>query len=295
MENFINDLAGFVWTWNVPILVGSGIFFLIYSKLTPFKYLKHAFELILGKHSKKDDVGEVTHFQALTTALSGTIGLGNIAGVAIAIQLAGPGTIFWMWLTAVVGIATKFFTCTLSVMYRDVGEDGTVRGGPMYVIKNALPSSMIPLAYFFAAAGLIGALPGFQSNQLVQIMGDLPIFQFENFNLIAGIILAGVFNSGVLIKGVTKDSTYDYAKIPNHIIEKYNAINEVCNDFNVPIAAAAIQFSNAHSAISTLLLGMDYPEQVQENLNLFNFKIEKEFWLTLLEKKLIDPESPIPE
>ena len=135
MENFINDLAGFVWTWNVPILVGSGIFFLIYSKLTPFKYLKHAFELILGKHSKKDDVGEVTHFQALTTALSGTIGLGNIAGVAIAIQLAGPGAIFWMWLTAVVGIATKFFTCTLSVMYRDVGEDVTVRGGPMYVIK----------------------------------------------------------------------------------------------------------------------------------------------------------------
>ena len=199
MENFINDLAGFVWTWNVPILVGSGIFFLIYSKLTPFKYLKHAFELILGKHSKKDDVGEVTHFQALTTALSGTIGLGNIAGVAIAIQLAGPGAIFWMWLTAVVGIATKFFTCTLSVMYRDIGDDGTVRGGPMYVIKNALPSSMMPLAYFFAAAGLIGALPGFQSNQLVQIMGDLPIFQFENFNLIAGIILAGV--TGVIILG----------------------------------------------------------------------------------------------
>ena len=71
MENFINDLAGFVWTWNVPILVGSGIFFLLYSKLTPFKYLKHAFELILGRHSKQDDVGDVTHFQALTTALSG--------------------------------------------------------------------------------------------------------------------------------------------------------------------------------------------------------------------------------
>ncbi|MEL0017718.1 MAG: amino acid carrier protein [Gammaproteobacteria bacterium] len=199
MENFINDLAGFVWTWNVPILVGSGIFFLLYSKLTPFKYLKHAFELILGRHSKQDDVGDVTHFQALTTALSGTIGLGNIAGVAIAIQLAGPGAIFWMWLTAIVGIATKFFTCTLSVMYRDVAEDGTVRGGPMYVIKNALPQSMMPLAYFFAAAGLIGALPGFQSNQLVQIMGDLPMFQFDNFNLIAGIVLAGV--TGAIILG----------------------------------------------------------------------------------------------
>jgi alanine or glycine:cation symporter, AGCS family len=199
MENFINDLAGFIWTWNAPILVGSGIFFLIYSKLTPFKYLMHAFELLSGKHSRQEDVGEITHFQALTTALSGTIGLGNIAGVAIAIQLAGPGAIFWMWLTAIVGIATKFFTCTLSVMYRDVDADGTARGGPMYVIKNALPPSMMPLAYFFAAAGLIGALPGFQSNQLVQIVGDLPLFQFESFNLIAGITLAAV--TGMIILG----------------------------------------------------------------------------------------------
>jgi len=199
MENFINDLAVFVWTWNVPILVGSGIFFLIYSKLTPFKYIIHAFNLIRGKHSSKEDIGQVTHFQALTTALSGTIGLGNIAGVAIAIKLAGPGAIFWMWLTAIVGIATKFFTCTLSVMYRDVDEYGNVNGGPMYVIKNALPASMLPLAYFFAAAGLIGALPGFQSNQLVQIIGDLPMFQFENFNLIAGVVLAII--TGVIILG----------------------------------------------------------------------------------------------
>ena len=199
MENFINDLAVFVWTWNVPILVGSGIFFLIYSKLTPFKYIIHAFNLIRGKYSSKEDIGQVTHFQALTTALSGTIGLGNIAGVAIAIKLAGPGAIFWMWLTAIVGIATKFFTCTLSVMYRDVDEYGNVNGGPMYVIKNALPASMLPLAYFFAAAGLIGALPGFQSNQLVQIIGDLPMFQFENFNLIAGVVLAII--TGVIILG----------------------------------------------------------------------------------------------
>ena len=199
MENFINDLAVFVWTWNVPILVGSGIFFLIYSKLTPFKYIIHAFNLIRGKYSSKEDIGQVTHFQALTTALSGTIGLGNIAGVAIAIKLAGPGAIFWMWLTAIVGIATKFFTCTLSVMYRDVDQYGNVNGGPMYVIKNALPASMLPLAYFFAAAGLIGALPGFQSNQLVQIIGDLPMFQFENFNLIAGVVLAII--TGVIILG----------------------------------------------------------------------------------------------
>ena len=171
MENLISNISeliitfsDFVWEWNAPFLVGAGIFFLFYSKLTPFKYIRHAFELIRGKHTKEEDIGEVTHFQALTTALSGTIGLGNISGVALAIGYGGPGVIFWMWITAIVGIATKFFTWTLSVMYRDVDEDGTVRSGPMYIIKNALPKSMMPLAYFFAAAGLIGALPGFQSN-----------------------------------------------------------------------------------------------------------------------------------
>ena len=124
-------------------MVGAGIYFLIFSKLTPFKYIRHAFDLIRGKHTKQEDIGEVTHFQALTTALSGTIGLGNISGVALAIGYGGPGVIFWMWVTAIVGIATKFFTCTLSVMYRDVDEDGTVRSGPMYIIKNALRSAFL--------------------------------------------------------------------------------------------------------------------------------------------------------
>ena len=223
MEILINDLAVFIWTWNVPILVGSGVFFLIYSKLTPFKYIIHAFELLRGKHTQQEDIGEVTHFQALTTALSGTIGLGNIAGVAIAIQLAGPGAIFWMWLTAIVGIATKFFTCTLSVMYRDIDKDGTVHGGPMYVIKNALPSSMMPLAYFFAAAGLVGALPGFQSNQLVQIVGDLPMFQFDNFNLIAGIVLATV-TGAIILGGLIRIAKVSEWLVPSMSILYFGAV-----------------------------------------------------------------------
>ena len=109
-----------------------------------------------------------------------------------------------------------------------------------------------------------------------------------------GIILAGVFNSGILVKGVGESSTYDYGKIPPHIIEKYNSIKKVCDDYEVPIAAAAIQFCAAHDAVNTLLLGMDYPEQIDENLNLFNYEIPKDFWKKLLEKNLIDPASPIP-
>lgn len=247
MIDFINNAAGFIWTWNVPILVGSGIFFLIYSRLTPFRYLVHAFELLLGKYSNRDDVGEVTHFQALTTALSGTIGLGNIAGVAIAIQLAGPGAIFWMWLTAVVGIATKFFTCTLSVMYRDVSADGTVRGGPMYVIKNALPASMMPLAYFFAAAGLIGALPGFQSNQLVQIVGDLTIFQFEGFNLIAGIILA-IVTGTIILGGLIRIAKVSEWLVPSMSLLYFGSVMvALIFNFSAVLPAFQIIFADAFS------------------------------------------------
>ena len=198
------QFATLAWgPWLVIFLVGSGIFFLIFSGLRPFRYLPHAFALLTGKYSKASDVGDVSHFKALTAALSGTIGLGNIAGVAVAIQLGGPGAIFWMWLTAIVGIATKFFTCTLSVMYRDVNPDGTTNAGPMYVIKNALPNYMLPLAYFFAIFGIIGCLPGFQSNQLVQISKDLYFPGVENFELIAGIFLA-IITAIVVVGGLKR-------------------------------------------------------------------------------------------
>jgi len=230
MENLISNISeliiafsDFVWEWNAPFLVGAGIFFLFYSKLTPFKYILHAFELIRGKHTKEEDIGEVTHFQALTTALSGTIGLGNISGVALAIGYGGPGVIFWMWITAIVGIATKFFTCTLSVMYRDVDEDGTVRSGPMYIIKNALPKSMMPLAYFFAAAGLIGALPGFQSNQMVQMLETLPIFEFKYFNLMAGIILAAI-TGAVIFGGLLRIAKVSQWLVPSMSILYFGSV-----------------------------------------------------------------------
>ena len=175
MEDLISHISvliikfsDFVWEWNAPFLVGAGIYFLIFSKLTPFKYIRHAFELIRGKHTNQEDIGEVTHFQALTTALSGTIGLGNISGVALAIGYGGPGVIFWMWVTAIVGIATKFFTCTLSVMYRDVDEDGTVRSGPMYIIKNALPNSMeFGSAFLIMYMGPLRTVPSSSTSRYI--------------------------------------------------------------------------------------------------------------------------------
>ena len=109
-----------------------------------------------------------------------------------------------------------------------------------------------------------------------------------------GVILAGVYNSGILAKGVSDNTTYDYGKIPKHIAEKYFKIDKVCKEFNVPIAAAALQFSNAHTAVSTMILGMDRPEQINENINYMNYKIDEEFWNKLLSENLIHPESQFP-
>ncbi len=199
---YAEQFASAAWgPWLIFLLIGSGVFFLLYSRFEIFKYLIHAFKILFSKKNSNDE-GEVTPFQALTTSLSGTIGLGNIAGVALAISIAGPGSIFWMWITAIIGIATKFFTCTLSVMYREKSKEGEIFGGPMYVIKNGLPKKMLPLAYFFAIAGMIGCLPAFQSNQLIQITGDLAFSEIENFNVYGGLVLASI--TGIVVIGGLK-------------------------------------------------------------------------------------------
>ncbi len=180
MENFLTTLeavtgafSGFMWGFPlVTLLVGGGLFFLIYSRFLPFRYLKHSIDVLAGKYDDPDDPGDINHFQALASHMSSTIGMGNISGVAVAIVMGGPGALFWMWVSAIVGMATKFFTGTLSIMYRGKDSAGEIQGGPMYVIREALSSKWKPLATLFAVAGLIGPLPVFQANQLTQILRD---------------------------------------------------------------------------------------------------------------------------
>ena len=151
LDDFFANFVNIAWSGPTALfLLGAGVFFSLKTKLKPFRYLGYAFEVLAGKHPSKNEVGEVSHFRALTASLSGTIGLGNIAGVAVAIQIGGPGAIFWMWVTAIFGIATKFFTSTLSVLYREVDKNGTTNAGTMYIIKNGLPKYMLPLAYFLS-------------------------------------------------------------------------------------------------------------------------------------------------
>jgi len=162
--------------WGTPLVIllcGGGLFFMIYSRFTPFRYFRHAIEVLRGKYDDPDDPGDINHFQALASALAATVGLGNISGVAVAIAVGGPGAVFWMWVSALFGIATKFFTCTLSIMYRGKDSEGHIQGGTMYMITEGLGKKWKPLAMLFSVAGLFGALPIFQANQLTQILREV--------------------------------------------------------------------------------------------------------------------------
>ncbi|GEK77937.1 hypothetical protein PAT01_32410 [Pseudoalteromonas atlantica] len=169
LDSLDGMLGGAVWFPYV--LLGVGLFFTIYLKFPQIRYFKHACKVVTGKFDKKGTEGDTTHFQALATALSGTVGTGNIGGVALAISIGGPAALFWMWMTAFFGMTTKFVEVTLSHKYREKTQDGTMAGGPMYYMDKRL--NMKWLAILFAVATVIssfgtGSLP--QINNIAQGM-----------------------------------------------------------------------------------------------------------------------------
>jgi AGCS family alanine or glycine:cation symporter len=171
--------------WIVGWLVVAATVFSLYFAFVQFRFFGHSISLVKGDYSDPNDAGEVSHFQALATALSGTVGLGNIAGVAVAIGIGGPGATFWMIVAGLLGMASKFTECTLGVKYRNEYEDGTVSGGPMYYMSKGFAELGLPggkiLAVLFSIFCILGALGGgnmFQANQAHQqiagIVGDYP-------------------------------------------------------------------------------------------------------------------------
>ncbi|MGJ8628081.1 MAG: alanine/glycine:cation symporter family protein [Sulfitobacter sp.] len=198
-------LPGTSFPWIVMWLVIGASVFTIYFGFIQFKAFGHAISLVKGDYSDPNDAGEVSHFQALATALSGTVGLGNIAGVAVAVGIGGPGATFWMILAGLLGMASKFTECTLGVKYRNEYPDGTVSGGPMYYISKGFTERGMPggkfLAVLFSIFCILGALGGgnmFQANQahaqISGIVGDYP-------GWITGIIFAGVVFA-VIVGGI---------------------------------------------------------------------------------------------
>ena len=166
LDDFLKLVDSYIGSagWFPFALLGVGLFFTIYLKFPQFRYFRFALKVVKGKFDKQEDEGDTSHFQALTTALSGTVGTGNIAGVAFAIHLGGPAALFWMLVTAAIGMCTKFVEVTLSHKYREKSSDGTMAGGPMYYMKNAL--NMKWLAVIFAIATVLSA---FGTGSLPQI------------------------------------------------------------------------------------------------------------------------------
>lgn len=198
--------------WNYPVVImclGTGLYLTLRLGFIQVRGFRHALVVISGKFDRPDETGHITHFQALSAAVSGTVGLGNIAGVAIAIAMGGPGAVFWMWMIGLLGMATKFTECGLATYYREQ-TDGEVRGGPMYTMLKGLGTGWKPVAGFFAFCTAIASLGGgnmFQSNQAAAILE-------QNYGVppwVSGLLIAAL--AGLVIIGGIKRIGQVAAKI----------------------------------------------------------------------------------
>ncbi|WP_461636900.1 alanine/glycine:cation symporter family protein [Labilibaculum euxinus] len=186
--------------WFTLLLLFTGVFFTIYLKFPQIRFFKHALKVVRGKYDKPGEKGDASHFQALATALSGTVGTGNIAGVAFAIYLGGPAALFWMLVTAFLGMTTKFVEVTLSHKYRETDEKGFISGGPMYYMKNKL--KMPWLAGFFAAMTIVSSFGTGSLPQINSISSSLySTFGFDQ--MITGGVLA-VLLAFVILGGIKR-------------------------------------------------------------------------------------------
>ncbi len=212
LNNFLSLIDSFIGSswWFPYALLGTGLFFTIYLKFPQIRYFRFAFKVVKGKFDKSGDEGDTSHFQALTTALSGTVGTGNIAGVALAVHIGGPAALFWMLMTAAVGMCTKFVEVTLSHKYREKTEDGTMAGGPMYYMKNKL--NMKWLGVIFAIATVLssfgtGSLP--QINSIADSMNSV----FGLDQMLVGGVLA-VMLGFVIIGGIKRIAAVTEKLVP---------------------------------------------------------------------------------
>ena len=198
------------------------MYLVIRIRFLPFLYIRRAIRALRGLDSEEGADGQISHFQALSTALASTIGMGNIAGVAVAITIGGPGAIFWMWVSGFLGMTTKFFTCSLAVMYRGNDVYGIAQGGPMYFIVTGLGKKWRPMAIFFSLAGLIGALPVFNVNQLTQAIRDILLIPNNLYTdgtseWMIGVVLL-IMTSVVILGGLTRIANTAARLVPSMVL-----------------------------------------------------------------------------
>ena len=201
LNDLLATIDGYIGgsSWFVFALLGTGIFFTVYLKFPQIRFFKHAIDVVRGKFDEEGAKGDTSHFQSLATALSGTVGTGNIAGVAFAIHLGGPAALFWMLVTAALGMTTKFVEVSLSHKYREFAEDGTASGGPMYYMKNKL--NMKWMAVLFAVAAIISSFGTGNMPQVNSIASSLKA-TFGIEEIVTGAVLSVLL--GLIILGGIK-------------------------------------------------------------------------------------------
>lgn len=248
----------FVLIW---LLVGA-IFFTLFNRFVNFTAFKHAIDVVRGRYDDPNDPGEVSHFQALTAALSGTVGVGNIAGVAMAISVGGPGATFWMILAGLLGMSSKFVECTLGVKYRNENENGSVSGGPMYYLSKGLAKKGMPglgkvLAVFFAIACVGGSFGGGNmvqinqaTSQFIEVTGGESSFIYDN-SWIFGLIMAAVV--GMIIIGGIKS----IAKVTDKVVPFMVGIYMLA-----ALIILVVNFSQIPTAFSEIFSGAFAPSAV---------------------------------
>ena len=211
-NNFLITLDGYIGgaPWFPMMLIGAGIFFTIYLGFPQFKFFGQGWRILSGKYIKDSTKGETTPFQALTTALSGTVGTGNIGGVALAIWVGGPAAIFWMWITAIVGMTTKFVEVSLAHKYRITLNDGTISGGPFHYIEHGMNMKWLAILFavlmMFSAIGT-GNMP--QINNIAEVMNS----EFSIEPLITGSVLS-ILLLLVIVGGIKRIATIASALVP---------------------------------------------------------------------------------
>lgn len=231
INNYLAATASAIWWPVLFLIIGGGIYFLVYSRFIQYKYFFHAVNVLRGKYDDPNAPGQITAYKALSTALASTVGMGNLAGVAAAIAMGGPGAVFWMWVTSLIGMSTNFFTSTLASMYRGHDTSGEVQGGPMYVIEQAMGPRYRPLAVIFCVCCLVGALPIFQANQLTQALVDIglrPLGVKETFFQIGSVSIStakvgigigiALLCSVVIVGGIKRIGTLAGSLVPSMIV-----------------------------------------------------------------------------
>ncbi len=266
ITNIIGEITSVTEWIMLFLIIGGGIFLVIYSGFKPYLYGKHAIKLVTGKLDKDKAPGDVSHFQALSSVIAATVGLGNISGVAIAIYYGGPGVVFWMWITALIGACIKFYSCSLSIYYRKKEKDGSVLGGPMYYMTLGLKYGK-PLAIFFCVAGLIGVLPAFTANQLTQTL--IEVVQPDQYiamgdfywKLTIGVLLV-IITSFVIFGGLKKIAKVASLLVPVMVLIYF-------------IAAVVIMAGNASEVLPSLQL-------IFQEAFTVNTAVQGSFWALVL-------------